>query len=161
MPENVYAEISDLAAFGINPNATKGVDPTAISKMLSAASRRVDGHLRAQFKLPLLEWGDDIRDAVCIIVAYGVLSSRGFNPESGSDKNVRDRFVDIVGDPRVPGSGWLAAISKGSVIPSVTDSASGSAEGRPSSRPRMTSSSQRGWSDPDCSSGGRAPFTGR
>jgi phage gp36-like protein len=161
VPDPVYAEISDLAAFGINPNATKGMDPTAIAKMLSAASRKVDGALRPQFKLPLLAWGDEIKEAVCIIVAYGVMSARGFNPENGADKNIRDRYIDIVGDPRVQGSGWLAAVAKGTMIPSVTDSASGSVEGRPSARPLMTSSSQRGWSDPGGYNCGGAPFTGR
>lgn len=153
MPENVYAEISDLAAFGINPNATKSADPTAISKALGAASRRIDGFLRPQFKLPLVAWGDDLREATCVIGMYTVMSVRGFSPENGADVNIRQRYKDQID--------WLTAVSKGGVIPSVTDSASGSAEGRPSSRPLMTSSSQRGWSDPDCSSGGRAPFTGR
>lgn len=153
MAGNVYAEISDLAAFGINPNATKASDPTAISKALAAASRRIDGFLRPQFKLPLLAWEDDLKEATCVIGMYTVMSVRGFNPENGADVNIRQRYKDQID--------WLTQVSKGSVIPSVTDSSSGSAEGKPAARPIMTSSCQRGWSDPDGSSGGRAPFTGR
>lgn len=153
MSSPVYAEQSDLAAFGINPNAVKNSDPTAISKALAAASRRIDGFLRPQFKLPLLAWSDDLREATCVIGMYTVMSVRGFNPENGADVNIRQRYKDQID--------WLTAVSKGSVIPSVTDSSSGSAEGRPSARPRMTSSCQRGWSNPGGdSSGGRPPFTG-
>lgn len=138
MADPVYAVTADLSLFGINPNALANLNASVIPAALSSASREVDGYLRTQFKLPLLAWGDDIKKATCVIAVYSAMSFRGFNPENGADKNIRDRYQDTIR--------WLTAVSKGSVIPAVTDSASGSAEGRPSSRPIMYSSPQRGWS---------------
>lgn len=142
----VYAQIGDFAAFGISENAIQGYDPTKVSKALAAASRTMDGYLRPQFTLPLLAWTDDMKRACCIIAVWDILSGRGYNPESGSDVNVRDRYYTIMGDPSKPGSGWLPGVAAGRIIPSVTDSSSGGAIGRPSARPLMVSSSQRGFS---------------
>jgi phage gp36-like protein len=141
----IYAEQSDLSAFGINPNALKNTDPTAIGKALASASRKIDSYLPSKFTLPLVAWDDNIKEATCVIAAYTAMSARGFNPESGSDKNIRDRYLDQIR--------WLERVASGSVTPRVTDSASGSAPGRPSARPRMVSSSQRGWSSRGDSNG--------
>lgn len=146
MPDPVYAEVSDFAAFGISENAVKGYDATKIAKALAAASRFMDGYLRPQFTLPLVDWTDDVKRACCIIAVWDILSGRGYNPESGADANIKERYYTIVGDPARPGSGWLPGVAAGRIIPSVTDSSPGGTEGRPSARPVMVSSSQRGWS---------------
>ncbi len=155
----VYAEIGDFAAFGISENAIAGYDATKVQKALAAASRVMDGYLRPQFTLPLLAWTDDMKRACCIIAVWDILSGRGYNPAAGADENVRERYYTIMGDPARPGSGWLPGVAAGRIIPSVTDSAAGGAIGRPSARPVMVSSSQRGWSSRG-SSGGPGRFQG-
>jgi phage gp36-like protein len=138
MSEPVYAQVSDFSAFGINENAIRGYDPTKVAKALAAASRDIDGYLDTQFTLPLLTWGDDIKRCCCVLAAWDIVSGRGYNPEAGADKNIKDRYDDRLK--------WLDKVSKGTVIPRVTDSTPGGTIGRPGARPLMVSSSQRGWS---------------
>jgi|SRR5882724_2175745 len=139
MSEPVYAQVSDFSAFGINENAIRGYDATKVSKALAAASREIDGYLASQFTLPLRAWGDDLKRCACIMATWDVVSGRGYNPEAGADKNIKDRYEGRIR--------WLEQVSKGTVIPRVTDSSPGSAIGRPGARPLMVSSSQRGWSN--------------
>lgn len=154
-----YAEQADLIALGINADAIAGIDPTKVNEALDAASAKVDSYLRAQFTLPLTQFGKDIVEATSIIAAYSILSGRGYNPAAGSDPNLRQRYVDIVGEPphRL---GWLDLVAKGAVTPDATGSSSGSTEGTPDYAPMPVSSSQRGWSNRGTGRNPNGPFQG-
>lgn len=151
MADPVYAQVSDFGTYGINEAATRSIDSTKIAKNLSSASRKIDQFLRSQFTLPILVWGDDLREMCCVLAVWPLISGRGYNPENGVDKNIKDRYDDAMA--------LLKLWAGGTAIPSVTDSAPGASEGRPSARPRMVSSSQRGWSSRG-SSRPRGPFQG-
>ncbi len=163
-PLTVYASSTDLTALGVNPDAIVAVNPTAVTEALTAASRLIDSALRPQFTLPLTQAGLDVSRACAIIAAYDLLVTRGFNPAAGADQVFVDRYLGIVGDPPFTDkNGWLAAVSKGSLIPDVTDSSPAAAEGRPSARARCVSSSQRGYSGrqgtQQTNTGTNGPFT--
>lgn len=84
---------------------------------LLRASEYIDGYLRDQFKLPLVEWGSDVVQACCDIAAYRLVCLRGFNPET--DGMYQDNF-------RMQ-TDWLKQVANGVVSPDVVD-ASPSAE---------------------------------
>jgi len=130
-----YATTDDLAKVGLPSGALSGVDPTAQLAALNAASAEADGYLASHFTLPLVApFPADLVTHVCGIAAFRILSVRGFNPEAGSDVAVRMRFDDAMK--------WLRDISNNRAHPQVTDSSSGSVDGRP---PRVISASKRGW----------------
>jgi phage gp36-like protein len=128
-----YATRADLANLGLPAGALTGVSTAQQDAALAAAASKADGYLQDRFTLPLTAWGDDLKEAVCHVAAWTLLSSRGFNPEQGGDASVRTRFEDAIR--------WLEKIAAGTVTPVVTDS-------RTSSRaagPRVASSTPRGW----------------
>lgn len=151
MADPIYAQVSDFGAYGINEQAIRGYDSVKIQKNLSAASRKIDQFLRPQFTLPIVAWGDDLREMCCVLAVWPVISGRGYNPESGADQNIKTRYDDAMK--------LLKLWSEGTAIPSVTDSTPGGSTGRPGARPAMVSSSQRGWSSRGCW-GRRGPFVG-
>ena len=106
-----YATTTDFTALGLPAAALGSIDPTAA---IAAASARADGYLASRYTLPLVTWGEDLRDAVCAIAAYTLLSQRGFNPDAAADANVRDRYLDAIR--------WLEGISASRVTPVLTDS---------------------------------------
>ncbi len=109
-----YADPTDLVRFGLPAAATEGIDVGDIQAALDAASDLADGYLRARFTLPITAPTNDLKSAVARIAAYELLSTRGYNPETGSDPNVRDRYSDAIA--------WLKGVAKGDITPALTDS---------------------------------------
>ena len=144
-----YCTTDDLAVFGVNANATTGIDSGDVQTAIDGASDLIDGYLRAKFTLPLVAWGKDLRRACAIIAAYDLMSGRGYNPGDPGDDQLRLRYEDVLR--------WLRDVASGLVSPDVTGSASGDVAGVPSFRARVVSSSQRGWFD---KSGDGGPFSG-
>jgi phage gp36-like protein len=150
-PLTAYATQTDLTD-GINPGALVGVTGTQMDKAIDDASREIDSYLRAQYTLPLLTVGADVRRKTVDIAVYYLMVGRGYNPEAGGDPGIKQRYDNAVA--------WLRLVSKGEVNPDITDSTAGSAEGTHGSRPTVISSSQRGFSARNDPSGCRWPFQG-
>lgn len=140
-----YAQISDLAVAGINAAALSGFTTPQQNEALENASRLLDGYFRNKFRLPFVQVGADVVRATCIIAAYDLMFGRGFNPSAGGDPNIEKRYLGIIGEPphRL---GWADMVALGKITPDVTDSSPAAAEGRPSARPRVVTSTQRGFS---------------
>ena len=67
-----YATAADFDRFGIRPDAL----PATITDQdkdaaISAASGRADSYLGARFRLPISAWGDDLRQAVGVLLKRG------------------------------------------------------------------------------------------
>lgn len=150
-PVTAYATQADLLK-GINPGALLGVTGDQMDEAIDSASREIDGYLRDQYTLPLMQAGADIRRKTVDIAIYYLMVGRGYNPEAGGDPGIRSRYADAVA--------WLVRVSKGEISPDITDSSAGAAEGRHGSRPTVISSSQRGFSSRNDPCGGRWPFQG-
>lgn len=147
-----YATRTDLANLGLVAGALANVTTTTQDAALVAASAVADSYLQSRYQLPLLQWGQDLSRAVAIIAAYDLLTSRGYNPQSSADQNVRQRYLDALA--------WLDSISKGASTPSyVTDSSTptGTTDGSTSTETdgafQMVTSSVRGWTSRGYSSG--------
>lgn len=118
-----YATLAHLAQFGVPSSALSGISPDAQQAALDAASTRADGYLKNHFKLPITTPSIDLVEAICRIAAYNLLSVRGYNPETGGDTNLRDRFLDAVK--------WLEGVARGSITPDLQDSSPGGVLGGP------------------------------
>lgn len=146
-----YATSVDLDS-AINAAALSGVTPTQKTDAIDQASRLIDSFLRSQFTLPLTTVGGDVKRVCMNIAVYYVMVGRGYNPDAGADPGIRQRYED--------GIAWLKLVSLGTVVPDVTDSSPGAAEGVPSSGPTVISSSQRGFSSRGDPNGKSWPFVG-
>ncbi len=155
MAEPVYGTTTDLANLSMLSAATLALIPLqAQNAALAARSRWADGFLRAKFVLPLVAWGQDLTRVVVDAAAYDLATQRGMNPEAGADVNFRLKYEDA--------ERWLHRVAEpdGGITPDLTDSSMAAAAGV-AQRPRVQSSSQRGWSTRKTpNNGGSGPFTG-
>ena len=104
----VYATPADLALYGAPQSVLAQVSPADMDRYLSAATDRANAAIANQNELPLLQWGEDLREAVSSLAVWSIMSRRlGFNPEGASDmafKINRDdalKFLKDVGEGNV------------------------------------------------------------
>lgn len=101
-----YATLADFDIWGLPPTNTAGLDPTMIEGHLSSASRLADSYIGARgYALPLTQWGEDLRSAVCRIAAFTVLVSRGINPD--------EPMIQATSKSRDDAIAWLRDVAKG------------------------------------------------
>jgi phage gp36-like protein len=146
VPITEYATQDDLALYGLTESALKGVDPEVVVTALQAASREADGYLGTQYRLPLEAIGPDLKKFVSWIAANTIMTSIGTSPESAMQfsKNYADAVKWLMGvrDGKIMPAGMIGAVT--------ADPDTGQS---PGSRPMVSSSAQRGFSDRSCGSG--------
>jgi phage gp36-like protein len=129
-----YATLDDLAQLGLKRLATAGITDADLNAALVAASELADGYLRAQFMLPLVSWGADLRRHVAMLAAWDILSAqRGFNPDGPANEIWLQRHDQAMA--------WFRDISRGVVSPNVIDSTPCRRDGAP----RVSTGTRRGW----------------
>lgn len=106
-----YATPLDFDTHGIRPAALPAsITPADKQAAIDAASARADGYLGARFRLPLISWGDDLKQAVCAIAAFELIAARvGFNPEANHNLVILTRKEDSIR--------WLEQVSRGHITP--------------------------------------------
>ncbi len=109
-----YASPTDLAQYGLTPQALANFTLAQQQGALNGASATADGYLRSRYTLPLRSWDLDLRRNVCMLAAYDLMVMVGFNPE-GDDTNLRLRAEDALR--------WLKQVSEGVVTIHVEESA--------------------------------------
>ena len=90
-----YATIDDLTRFGLPAAAFSDLSADDVQAALDAASTVADSYLSLRFTVPYQNPGADIKDAVCRIAAFNIMSSRGFNPD-GDAGQLRLRYEDAI-----------------------------------------------------------------
>lgn len=108
----VYATVDELYVYGAPEKAFGQLTLGQKQGALESASRDVDTYLRGRYSLPLIEWDTSITEATCRIAAYNLFSVRGYNPASGSDVNIKDRYDQAMT--------WLNKVQKQQAHPNVT-----------------------------------------
>lgn len=108
-----YATLQEFRAHGLPGDALASLPPENIEAALTWASRTADSYLRKRHTLPLVEWSDDLRGAVCSIAQYELLARRGFRP-GPADEIVIKRYNDSIT--------WLRDVAKGVVEIDAIDS---------------------------------------
>jgi phage gp36-like protein len=148
-----YAVRADLANLGLIGGVLSSISTTAQDAALLAASGVADASLQSRYIMPLTQWGQDLVRCVCIIAAYDLLTAKGYNPATGADENIRERYLDQLA--------WLKEVGKGNDTPSyIVDSSTNHAGAVNSSTAadgsvvtttegglQMVTSSVRGWTD--------------
>ena len=74
MASHLYATLEDLAACGVPEEALRDITDAEKLKALAQASREADMRLAARYSLPLVSWGEDLIQVVCIIAAFRLLT---------------------------------------------------------------------------------------
>lgn len=128
----VYATVDDLTASAMSPEALKRTDPAAIEVALSQASRTADIYLGQRYALPLVSWGDDLRQIVAQIAAFRLMSRRGWNPEDRANVGMVTLYKEALAT--------LKAVSVGNATLSVVDTSP-----EPSFEPDLQTSEPRGY----------------
>jgi phage gp36-like protein len=128
-----YASLAQLHALGVNAEALAHVAEADQQEALEAASCLVDTYL---WKLnpPLAVFTGEISEAVAVIAAYTIMSSRGFDPEHDDSKNLRLRYLDKIR--------WLESLDGGAKLPGAVGQGSGSTA---MLGPRVSAAPLRGW----------------
>lgn len=131
-----YCTIAEITTLGINPGALSDVDNPTKTAAIAAISDMMDGYLSAQFKLPLVTFGSDVKLCCAVLVGGQLLRSRGYDPEADPSvgENIRSKEQ------------WLRDVARGIVRPQVVDSSPSAELGLPSAGPRVLSASSRGFS---------------
>jgi phage gp36-like protein len=140
-----YATTNDLANLGLIGGVLTGISTPTQQAALIAASAIVDAKIQSKFILPLLQWGFDLVRAVCIIAAYDLLVGKGYNPATGADPNIRQRYLDTIEwlDEVGRGEDTLAAVVDSSTPPGPGDgSINSTADGF-----QLVTTAVRGWTD--------------
>lgn len=114
-----YAVRTDIPKFGIAAEAIADIATTTQDAALSSASRFMDGFLRAALALPLIAYGDDLRECCCVLAVETLIFGRGIAPGGigGADQPLIDRADRW--------RKWLGQVSSGKVLLDVTESAVG------------------------------------
>jgi phage gp36-like protein len=141
----VYATTSDLTKLGMVGAAFANIDNATQTEALQYASAVADSYLQSHFVLPLTQWGYDLLGVVCAIAAWTLLATRGYNPQSQGDQNIRQRYEDALK--------WLDEVSKGLQAPiNIVDSSVPPVPVDGSTATRidgfgLVSTAVRGWTD--------------
>ena len=128
-----YATPEDLTLLSLPANAMSSITDAEQQAALDAASDEADSYLGSAFRLPLNEWGMDLRQHVCSIAALRLMNHRGYNPQAGANDTIRLCYEDAIR--------WLENIARGRVKPAaVLDT-----EPRVVNVSRVYSTKVRGW----------------
>jgi hypothetical protein len=124
---SAYCQPSDLAIYGCPAQALAQFAPLATNPTLLAnclaASGQADSFMRSRYPIDnggLLTWGTEITMHVAWIATYLTFSALGYDSESGSDRQIQDRYFQATGYPDRPGSGYFPGIERQRIHPNVT-----------------------------------------
>jgi len=132
-----YATRTDLTRFGLPSGALTGIADATQDAALEAASDVADSYMRSRYTLPLTGYGDDLKRAVCAIAAWDLLTTRGYDPNSGGDEAVKLRNDAAVS--------WLKDVSAGRAHVSGGNTTPAPTRHARASSPRVGSDRTRGW----------------
>lgn len=104
-----YADVTDLTNLGCPEAALSSISTDRRNAALQAASGIVDSYVGTRFKLPLTAYGDELKQAVCSIAAWRLLSVRGLAPGNASAETLRDNHDDAMR--------WLRDVAAGKAVP--------------------------------------------
>jgi phage gp36-like protein len=114
--QNLFQLGAPESAFRGQSNADWAFTDAELEAGVDAACGHVDSYLSGRFTLPLVTYGEAVTRAVCVVAAYDLLTSRGYNPANqGDDSSQLDKRYRSVED-------WLKDVARGLVTPPVTDS---------------------------------------
>lgn len=100
-----YTTAAEFGDHGLPERALLGITTPQKDRALQWASRVADSYLSKRKVLPLLSWGEDLKDAVSNIAAYRLMGRRGNMPNQGNNSSLRDDYNAALA--------WLTLVSTG------------------------------------------------
>lgn len=88
-----YATVDDLNNL-VKEEMMMGLTEQDKQTALNLASAEADPYLASQFKLPLVSWGQGLRNKICQIALWYLLRRRGFKPGGGEYELCRLEYED-------------------------------------------------------------------
>lgn len=104
-----YATADEFKESGLPPVALLGLDDATIDKCIERASGLVDSYIGQRFKLPLVSYGNDIKQCAIDLAAFYTMKHRGFQPGAADADTVRMAFEDALR--------WLKDVQAGRATP--------------------------------------------
>lgn len=133
MSGQVFATLSEFGSYGLSSLAVSGVSDAQILASLAAASDEASGYLAAQYELPLISWGYDLRRAVSVLAAADIMAVRGYS-NTEADARLEERAKAV--------REWLSKVASGLVsLTQVVDSSPSTQNGGA----RVYTAERRGW----------------
>lgn len=152
-----YCEPEDLGRYGINAEALEGT-PAQDQEVpvIESWADYMDSYLGKQFTLPLLAFGNDLKNCNAAFAARNLLDVRGRKP----GEHPEDQAIDLECDRWQK---WLEQIAAGKITPVVTATppAAGGGSSASPGAPMVASNYSRGWQDDLGASPSGVPFAGR
>lgn len=139
-----YAQISDLFAKAMSPTARGSLTDAQLTACLVGASGEMDVYFNGRYALPLIQWDDVTTEKCCLIAYYRAMKLRGYNPEAGGDKSIKDDYDDAIK--------WCRQVQMQQAHPNVTP--------QPSQTPKYTQPSVNSSSVVNLATGDTAPNRG-
>lgn len=117
-----YATQTDFALYGLSAAALQPVAGATQDAALMAASQYADGYFGQRYKLPLTQWGADVKMQVCAVAAWLVMRPRGFKPGTQDADAIHTGYQDA--------TKWFEAVASGKTTPAgIIDSDTGEVAG--------------------------------
>ena len=129
---------TDLVTYGLNGVSVVNISPTILQAQCDAASTLADGYLFPRMPVPVGKQAGgaypvDLVMRVAHIAAYNIICTRGFNPESGGDMALQQRYKMAVE--------WLEDVQRQRITPPwVVEPTSANYQ-----MPNVVSGAPRGW----------------
>jgi phage gp36-like protein len=109
----IYVRPKDVFESSIPQHALQGVESQVMARACIEASSKAHGFFARRYTGPLVSWDSDVRRELAQIVAYMVMSHRGFAPD-GTDELIVKNHNDALK--------WLGQVGSGAVSPDIGDS---------------------------------------
>jgi phage gp36-like protein len=137
-----FATSANMALLGLPQVALDRAEvkaPGCVAMALSAANGRAEGALAAGgYILPLVSWGDDLRERVCALAAFSIMCVMGYNPDSEADQAVLVRYRDAVA--------WFESLASGELpLAGVVESPPPAEEVTADGAAAVYTDARRGW----------------
>lgn len=107
-----YCEVKEVGTLGINADAIRDIDPTAIAAEIGVTSDLMDTYFCDRFTLPLTSVDLSIKKCCAVLTGVALLRTRGYDPEADPS----------VGEASGLWMRWLEKVATGVVRPKVADS---------------------------------------
>lgn len=101
----MYLTEAEYEALELPDDALTGLAAGTVDAAIAWASSLANSYLRKRYTLPLVQYGDDLRQQVAALATWQLMRKRGFQPGSGADESVVVGKEDAIR--------WLRDVSHG------------------------------------------------
>jgi phage gp36-like protein len=135
-----YSSTTELGRLGVAAAYLAALNADEQAEGLACGYDTCNGYFRAAnypVPIPAADVGHDVKRAECAVGAWSIVSVRGWDPNSESDKALRQAYEDALA--------WLTQVAKGIVKPFPSSTTDAVPESEELGSYAMDSDDLRGW----------------